>query len=153
MLSCSRIFHVCTILSVHMVISQATVEGIGGGMRPGRTPLMAAALSRSNEAVDVLLRAEADTNIVDSVGGTVVLFAMQSTDLAIINKLCGVITNTEDRKEVFELIARKRIAMSGPVVKYVSASVQNTGIVWSKVFWVTNFWDKKFGGPKFWGYL
>ena len=153
MLSCSRIFHVCTILSVHMVISQATVEGRGGGMQAGRTPLMAAARFRSNEAVDVLLRAGADINIVDSDGDTVVLFAMQSTDLAIINKLCGVITNTEDRKRVFEQIARKRIAMSGPVVKYVSASVQNTGIVWSKVFWVTNFWDKKFGGPKCWGYL
>ena len=84
---------------------------------------MQAALSRSNEVVDVLLQAGADPNIVQSDGTTALCLALESGDLAIIDKLCAVTTTTQGREKAFYWIARKRIALSGPLATFVSHSL------------------------------
>ena len=88
---------------------------------------MTAAKCRSNDAIDVLLHAEADPNIIDSNGRTALSLAIFSKDIATIDKLCGVTTTTRVRKEVFKNIADKRITMSGPLAKYVTDSLSNAG--------------------------
>ena len=84
---------------------------------------MQAALSRSSEVVDVLLQAGADPNIVLTDGETALSYALQSGDLAIIDKLCAVTTTTQGREKAFYRIARERIALSGPLATFVSHSL------------------------------
>ena len=78
-----------------MTMLQATTGGRGNP--EGATPLMMAAQSRSSEAVDVLLQAGADPNIADPRRGTALCAALQSADLAMIDKLCAVTTTTDGR--------------------------------------------------------
>ena len=104
---------------------QASTGGVGGGYPAGLTPLMNAALSRSNEVVDVLLLAGANTNTVDSNGHTALTYALTSKDMAIIDKL-SVLT-TEGREEAFRMIASNRINISEPLLQFIRESLSTTG--------------------------
>ena len=88
---------------------------------------MEAALTRSLETVDTLLQAAADPNIVDNDGNTALCYALSTGDLAVIDKLCPVTTTTRGRHEALARIARKRIALSGPLETFVLQCVQSTG--------------------------
>ena len=79
--------------------------------------------------MDVLLNAGADPNIVSSSGWTALCSAIQSADkdMAMIDNLCAVTTTNEGREEVFHMIAKRRLAMSGPLVTYVINSLCSTG--------------------------
>ena len=91
------------------------------GRVAGKTLLMLAALDRSNEAVDILLKAGADLNKVSSDGHTALLHALESKDLTIIEKVCGC--TTVNREWAFSLIGLKSVTISGPIVKFIKDSL------------------------------
>ena len=93
----------------------------GYGIPAGRTPLMSAAKSRSNEVVDVLLLAGANPNAVDSVGWAALNYALQSKDMQVIDKLC--VLTTEGRKVAFQMIAEKRLNISEPLQAFITDSL------------------------------
>ena len=97
----------------------------GDGHPAGRTPLMEAARQRSNEVVDVLLLAGANPNTVASDGNTALTAALQSKDMAIIDKLS--VRTTEGRKEAFYCIASYRINISEPLLQFIRESLSTTG--------------------------
>ena len=87
-----------------------------------------AAMTKSYEAVNVLLSAGADTNTVDSAGCTALVYALMSKDnTAIIDRLCGLTINIEGREKAFRMIAEERINMSGPLQIFIIDSLRNTG--------------------------
>ena len=86
---------------------------------------MCAAVTRSSEAVDVLLIAGANPNKVDSFGRTALSCALQSRDMTTVDKLCG--HTTVGRKWAFQMIARERMNISGPLLKFIKESLWNTG--------------------------
>ena len=90
---------------------------------------MAAARCRSGDTVDVLLHASADPNIVEDARlYTALRFAIESRDMVIIDKLCAVTTTNVGISETLGVIARERLTMSGPLVKYVSDKIVKQGI-------------------------
>ena len=86
---------------------------------------MQAALSRSNEVVDVLLLAGANPNTVASDGRTALTNALQSKDMAIIDKLS--VRTTEGREMAFRVIAGERINISEPLLQFIRESLSTTG--------------------------
>ena len=95
------------------------------GRQAGVTPLMMAAMCRSNEAVDVLLQAEADPNTVDSAGYTALVYALQSKDMTTIDKLCCL--TTVGREMAFAKIGQTRVQMSRHLLAFITDSLGHTG--------------------------
>ena len=82
---------------------------------------MAAARTRSIEALNVLLQGGANPNKVNSNGSTALRNALQSKDMAIIDKLC--VKTTEGRKGAFYMIASTRLNISEPLQAFITDSL------------------------------
>ena len=88
---------------------------------------MSAALTRSNEVIQVLLTAGADPNIIDSNGNTALTHAIQSEDISTMELLCSI--TKVGRKGAFRWIGEKRLDISDsePVLQFIRDSLATTG--------------------------
>ena len=88
---------------------------------------MSAALTRSNEVIQVLLAAGANPNCVDSNGRTALTHAIQSKDFSTMELLCSI--TKVGREEAFRMISEERldISASEPVLQFIRDSLHTTG--------------------------
>ena len=88
---------------------------------------MSAALTRSNEVIQVLLAAGANPNCVDSTGGTALTHAIQSKDFSTMELLCSI--TKVGREGAFRMISEFRLDISDskPVLQFIRDSLHTTG--------------------------
>jgi hypothetical protein len=94
------------------------------GKQAGRTPLMSAAWKRSTDTVDILLLAGADVDKADSVGNSVLYFALMGGDEEIIEKIAARMTAVVGWNEIFKLISRKKLRISKKLQQLMKQSLE-----------------------------
>merc|ERR1712008_88102 len=84
-----------------------------GGLPAGRTPLMAAAWSRSREVVELLMGKDGvDVDKADSAGHTALLYVLLGGDEEIVDKIAGKTKTKVGLEDTYHMIARKKVKMT-----------------------------------------